>query len=248
LVRWNHWWLPNWREYPDALAHYIHPYMSGMDDHPTWERGLPVVSPDLNTYLYLQMNALAEMAVILDKPKESEEWKDRARHLLESMIRELWDEEAGLFWAMHDGEPIKTKSIINLFPLWTGSLPNEMNKRLIEHLQNEHEFGGEFILPVVARDDFDFSPDKMWRGPVWANINYFMIEALQKIGENELAGHLRKKTLDLMMKQEGIYEYYNAVTGEPGHHAMPIFSWSAAVFIDLAIQESQIERRHYGKS
>ena len=247
LVRWNHWWLPNWKKNPDALASYTHPYSSGMDDHPTWDGGMPVVSPDINTYLYLQMASLSEMAAIIGKNDEAKEWESRSEWLLKAMIRELWDEEAGLFWAYHNGEPIKIKSIISLLPLWTANLPPEMNQRLLGHMKNDCEFGGDYILPVVARDDFEFSPDKMWRGPVWANMNFFMIEALKKIGQHEFAGFLREKTLSLIMNSEGIFEYYNAVTGSPGHHAVPMFSWTAAIFIDLAIQAAKEEKNDHEK-
>jgi glycogen debranching enzyme len=242
LVRWNHWWLPNWKNNPDALASYNHPYSSGMDDHPTWDSGMPVVSPDINTYLYMQMAALSEMAAIIGEKDDSKEWESRSKRLLKAIIRELWDEEAGLFWAYHNGEPIKIKSIINLLPIWTGRLPEEMNQRLLDHMKNDSEFGGDHIVPVVARDDFEFSPDKMWRGPVWANMNYFMIEAMQKIKQYEFAHFLREKTLALIMNSEGIFEYYNAVTGTPGHHAVPMFSWTAAIFIDLAIQAAIEEK------
>jgi glycogen debranching enzyme len=78
----------------------------------------------------------------------------------------------------------------------------------------------------------------MWRGPVWANINYFFNEALRQIGRYDLAHTLREKTLDLMMNQSSIYEYYNSITGEPPATAAGVFGWSAAVFIDLSIQAS----------
>ena len=41
------------------------------------------------------------------------------------------------------------------------------------------------------------------------------------------------------MGQDDIYEYYHPETGEPPPKAAPIFGWSAAVFIDLAIQASR---------
>ncbi len=40
------------------------------------------------------------------------------------------------------------------------------------------------------------------------------------------------------MSHNSIYEYYNALTGEPPDTAADIFGWTAAVFIDLAIQAS----------
>jgi len=78
----------------------------------------------------------------------------------------------------------------------------------------------------------------MWRGPVWANINYFFIEALISNGEIQLADDLRESTLEMIMAQNGIYEYYDAETGVPPKRAVNIFGWTSAVFIDLAIQAS----------
>jgi glycogen debranching enzyme len=79
----------------------------------------------------------------------------------------------------------------------------------------------------------------MWRGPVWVNINYFFIEALRQIGYDEVADQLQTKTLELIMQQPSIYEYYAAETGIPPKKSAEIFGWSAAVFIDLAIQASK---------
>ena len=95
------------------------------------------------------------------------------------------------------------------------------------------------MLPTVARNDPHYNPDVMWRGPVWANINYFFIEALEQVGETELALELRDRTLELIMKHGGIYEFYNADTGEPPIKAAHTFGWTAAVFIDLAIRASE---------
>jgi len=81
----------------------------------------------------------------------------------------------------------------------------------------------------------------MWRGPVWANINYFFVEALHQVGEHELARTLRGRTLQLIMNQPSIYEYYNSETGQPPVTAADTFGWTAAVFVDLAIQASQEE-------
>ena len=38
------------------------------------------------------------------------------------------------------------------------------------------------------------------------------------------------------MKHPGLFEYYNADTGEPPERAASMFGWTAAVFIDLALQ------------
>jgi glycogen debranching enzyme len=120
-----------------------------------------------------------------------------------------------------------------------GNLPEKLTERIIEHLRNPDEFMGKFMLPTVAYKEQLFDPHKMWRGPVWANINYFFIEALQNIGRHELASELRERTLEMISSQPGISEYYDSLTGIAPPTAIPAFGWTAAVFIELAIQASR---------
>ncbi|MEW5940725.1 MAG: hypothetical protein AB1750_13735, partial [Chloroflexota bacterium] len=58
----NAWWFDLNDDDHDGLAQYNHPYSSGLDDSPLWDHGLPVEAPDLNTYLFIQMESLARMA------------------------------------------------------------------------------------------------------------------------------------------------------------------------------------------
>lgn len=238
LCRCNDWWLAQ-DDDGDGIIQYTHPYSSGLDNSPLWDYGMPVESPDINTYLAIQMECLAEIAEILDRPDEAGRWRVRARALEQRIIEALWDEQAGLFRALHQEEPIPVVTPFNLLPLWTGRLPAELARRLVAHLRDPQEFGGERMLPTVARNDPAYDPDDMWRGPIWANINYFFIEALRCAGETALADELREKTLNLIMSQPGIHEYYHPETGRPPRKAAPMFGWTAAVFIELALQASR---------
>lgn len=239
LVHVNAWWLHMNDDDGDGLVQYNHPYSSGLDDSPLWDYGMPVESPDINTYLCVQMGSLAVIAETLGIPTEGAMWRKRASAIVKRMIQDLWDEEAGLFWAYHEDERIPVVTPFNLYPLWTGQLPDNIRDRLLAHLTNPDEFWGEFPLSTVARNDPHYDPDVMWRGPTWVNINYFFVEALKQLDEHELANTLSHKTLDLIMKHEVIAEYYNSETGEIPEKAALAFGWTAAVFIDLAIQVSR---------
>lgn len=239
LVRWNAWWFGMNDDDADGLAQYNHPYSSGLDDSPLWDQGMPVESPDLNTYLCVQMGSLAMMAEALGMEAEGAMWRRRAAAMVRRMIEDFWDEEAGLFRALHHNRPIPVATPFNLYPIWTGQLPQPIRDRILGHLTNPASFWGEHVLPTVARNDPKFDPGTMWRGPVWANINYIFVEALRQVGEIKLAGTLSQKTLDTIMAQGGVHEYYNADTGAPPGTAAGTFGWTAAVFIDLALQSSQ---------
>ena len=238
LVRLNAWWFSMNDDDGDGLVQYNHPYSSGLDDSPLWDEGMPVESPELNTYLCVQMGSLAMMAEILGMQGEAAMWRRRATAMVSRMIEHFWDEQAGLFWAIHDHKRIQVATPFNLYPLWTGQLPKEINERLLAHLTNPEMFWGKYMLPTVARNDPKYDPQTMWRGPVWANINYFFIEALNQIGKHKLADQLRDHTLEMIMAHQDIYEYYDADTGAPPPKAVNIFGWTSAVFIDLAIQAS----------
>jgi putative isomerase len=238
IVRWNNWWFEKNDVDGNGLCEYHHPFSSGLDDSPLWDDGVPVESPDLNTYLYLQQEALSRMARVIGNEAEAEQWAQRAEAQTARMLRWMWDEEAGLFWAKrprHDAR-VNVRTPFSLFPLLTGRLPARVTRRLVEHLIDEHEFWSRYPLPTVALNDPKFDPLTMWRGPTWVNVNYLMIEGLQRTSYIDLARELRRRTLDLICLHDDIYEYYQPQTGAVPPKAASIFGWSSAVFIDLAIQ------------
>jgi glycogen debranching enzyme len=91
----------------------------------------------------------------------------------------------------------------------------------------------------VALNQPKFDPLQMWRGPTWANINYLMIEGLLRSGYTDVAHELRRRTLELLSGREDFFEYYNPFSGENPPKAAPIYGWSAALFIDMAIRASR---------
>lgn len=244
MVRWNNWWLGYNDDDRDGLCQYNHPYSSGLDDSPLWDEGMPVESPDLNTYLCLQQEALGHIAWIIGEEKDVPKWLRQANQMAQRMIDRMWDEDAGLFWALHrapDGKeyPVRVLTPFSLYPLWTGRLPRSMSNRLIAHLTNPELFWTRYPLATVAKCDPKYNPNQMWRGPTWVNINYLFCESLARMGYTDLAHELRRRTLDLIMQHNDIYEYYHPETGQRPPKAAPIFGWTSAVFIDMAIQATR---------
>jgi hypothetical protein len=244
LVRWNRWWYERNDDDRDGLCQYNHPFSSGLDDSPLWDEGMPVTSPDLNTYLCIQQQALAEIADLIGERDDATLWRQQAHETARRMIERMWDAEAGLFWALRrtpDGQehPVRVMTPFSLYPLWTGELSSEMAARVLTHLTDPGTFWTRYPLPTVARCDPHYDPNQMWRGPTWVNINYLFCEGLERTGHVELARELRQRTLDLIMGHDDIYEYYHPETGMRPPKAAPLFGWTAAVFIDMAIQASR---------
>ena len=243
LVRWNRWWFEKNDLNHNGLCEYQHPFSSGLDDSPLWDEGMPVESPDLNTYLYLQLEAMSRIAHEIGEQNDSVMWKRQAEQISRKMVEILWDNQKGLFWANQNGHRVNVRTPFNLFPLLTGSMPPEIASKLVAHLTNEGEFWSRYPVPTVALDDPKFDPNQMWRGPTWININYLLIEGLRRSGYTQLSRELRRRTLEMISHQSDIFEYYHPLTGVNPPSAAPIFGWSSAVFIDLALQYTREEHQ-----
>lgn len=239
LVRWNDWWFEKNDVDGNGLCEYQHPFSSGLDDSPLWDDGMPVESPDLNSYLCLQQEAMARIAGVLGLDADAHLWARRADLMAQRMIEVAWDKKSGLFWASKAGERINVRTPFSLFPLITGRMPQPIADRLVGHLTNEREFWSRYPLPTVALDDPKYTSHQMWRGPTWVNINYLLIEGLYRSGYNTIAYELRRRTLELIAGQADIYEYYDPQTGLNSPTAASIFGWSAAIYIDLALQATR---------
>ncbi len=187
LVRWNRWWFEKNDYNNNGLCQYNHPNSSGLDDSPLWDEGMPVESPDLNTYLYLQMEALARIADHIGLADDAKQWQAGARAVVKRMIDKMWDEEAGVFWALRAEQPVRILTPFSLYPFATGRLPPRITNRLIAHLTNPDEFWTHYPIPTVAQSDPNYDPEQMWRGPTWVNINYLFIEGLVRCGQLDLA-------------------------------------------------------------
>lgn len=239
LVRWHRWWFEKNDLNHNGLCEYTHPFSSGLDDSPLWDEGMPVESPDLNTYLCIQCEALGRIAQAIGEHADAVLWAGLADTLAQRLLDILWDEQAGLFWARRNGQAVRVKTPFSLFPLITGRMPPAVLERLIAHLLDERQFWTPYPVPTVARDDPKYQPTQMWRGPTWTNVNYLLIEGLRRSGRPDLANLLREKTLAMIAQHEDIYEYYHPETGEPPPRAAPIFGWSSATFIELALQATR---------
>jgi glycogen debranching enzyme len=200
---------------------------------------MPVESPDLNTYLFLQQEALSKIAAAIGKKEDVELWAGRAEAMARRLVELTWDKKSGFFWARRNGSRVNVRTPFNIFPMITGQMPLEITDRLVAHLTDERQFWTRYPVPTVAMDDPKYTSGKMWRGPTWVNVNYLLIEGLQRSGYEDLARELRRRTLDLINSRDDIYEYYDPVSGENPPSAASMFGWSSAVFIDLAIQSAR---------
>jgi glycogen debranching enzyme len=124
------------------------------------------------------------------------------------------------------------ETIDSLLPLYAGAV--DARRLYDEALWSPERFGPSADAPwavtSTSKSSPAFDPRRYWRGPVWVNVNWFLVRGLERSGLVAEAEVLRRMTLDLV-ERSGFAEYYDPRTGEPlGSRS---FSWSAALTLDL---------------
>jgi glycogen debranching enzyme len=230
------WWFAASDLDHDGMPEYGHPYSSGLDDSPIFDGPLPTTAPDLGAYLVLQDLELARFGEEFDFDPAVH--VARAERTLAKLM-ELWDASSRSFRARAAGVPVSSDAITGLMPLLTGRLPSDVVDALVAALDDPQRYGTPWGLPTVAAGDPDFSPTRMWRGPVWVNTNTLVAEGLAASGRADRAAALIEQTAALVQHAGGPHEYFNPLTGEKAPTATTAFGWSAALFVDLAVRLSR---------
>ncbi|MFN2487245.1 MAG: amylo-alpha-1,6-glucosidase [Acidimicrobiia bacterium] len=232
LVASHQWWFDRSDPDGDGLPDYLHPYSSGLDNNPLFDGGGWAGPPDLPAYLARGYDALAAIADVLERPSEAATWRSEAERIVALLIDLRWDSRQGRFRTVGVDDAPQTP--LELMPLFTGRLPAAIADRLVARLTDPAKFWPRYPVPSVAVDEAKFDPISMCRGPTWVNINYLLIDGLEKSGYFDVAVELKRRTIDLLSSNTGMFEFYNPLSGRPPATAARFFSWTAAVFLDLS--------------
>jgi alpha,alpha-trehalase len=248
------WLRRHWPKLKKSLAYRMHANMnrkfglaswydsmeSGADNNPAvWGfKNNSVVAVDLNTYLYMELTAMAEMATKFRDFKHAKRYKHQAKELKEKMLSYLWNAEDECFYNLNTltGQHIKKKSFACFLPLYKKLVTEKMGKRIIErHVLNPREFWSKYGVRSLAKDEIEYNnaniikPHSNWQGPVWPLVNFFTFRALLNYGFKKQAKELAIKTGKILLNDirltGGMHENYHAETGKP--LAAPNFvSWN----------------------
>lgn len=161
-------------------------------------------------------------------PKDLLENMDRAEAALEN----LWDDNFSIYFSRDfvTSKLIREPTIGSLMPLYAGTINKTKAEKLVKILFNDHAFWLPYPVPSVPKNMRYFNAERYWQGPTWINTNWLLIDGLSRMGFTDEATALKSHTIE-MMREKGIWEYYNPTTGEG--LGSPDFTWSAALALDL---------------
>ena len=271
LLTCNRWWMDN-RLYKGMLSWGAHeaknPYNdpcyndlcaaileTGLDDTPMYEGVkfnrdsfvMELHDVGLNGLYVADCETLSELALVIGRDEEAEELQKRADYFRDK-LQKLWDEQDGIFYN-YDLIASSFHKVITptlFYPLMAKAATDKQAERMInEHLYNEKELWGEYVLPSLSRSHPDFPKQKYWNGAIWAPLNFLTYLSLNQYDEAEQArADLAEKSGDLFMKEWNrkgyVSENYSAITGtgdDPEINSDPFYAWGALMGIIPLIEQ-----------
>lgn len=149
-----------------------------------------------------------------------------------NIFPELWDAKAGEFFSRDSKTKklISQTSIATFLPLYAGLATEEQAATLVKQLKNTDTYGAPYPVPTTSMASSYFSEERYWQGPIWVNMNWLILQGLEKYGFYREAKDLRTKTIQLI-ESKGFYEYFSPLTGAPAGAGN--FSWTAALYLEL---------------
>ena len=183
-----------------------------------------------NSILVRANALLAQIAKTIgeDLPTDLTEAMERTEKALE----QLWDEDTGQYYTRSfiSHKLVQDSTVATLLPLYGGSISQERAKLLVSLLNSPKKFALRWPVPSVPHDSPYFDEYKYWQGPTWININWLIIDGLERYGFTTEAQQLRDRTLQLL-RNDDMSEYFSPLSGQPA--GAENFSWTAALAIDL---------------
>lgn len=218
-------------------------FMIGIDNNPTVFGFPPSSTGDiyLNTFMYLELCALAELLRLKGDSRE-EEYRAEAERLKKTIREECYDKKDGIYYSVfvelakeHGGEihsgidffykslPLKIRFAGCFLPMYAGISTAEENAVMIEKHYLDEKFLSKYGLRSMPSDEKPYylkgtsNPSNSW-GPIWLIYNYFAFCALMQAGRKDLAENLLKTQVDLYAKDiqttGKVDECYHPDTGE----------------------------------
>ncbi len=227
----------------------------GMDD--TTMRDLDgecMISLDASAQKCWNFEIFYKMAAVLGQDERAAEYKRKYSILKERINNKLWNDELGIYLNRYiNGKWGRHKSPTSFYPMLAGCPTEDMAERLIQHLTNEKEFWGEYVIVTLSKDDDDYGkpsryghtdkeypPFSYWRGNIWPPTNYLVYEGLKRYKQDKIAAEFAGKSVALWWKNWANYNYacenYHPVTGERSPMANKHYNWSMLLPL-IGIQE-----------
>jgi len=193
----------------------------------------------LNSLLYKTERDLGQIAVLLGRESDAEQWAKKAVERKRRITKYLWDERRGLFvdynFTTHARSSYEYAT--TFYPLWAGLASVEQAHAVDRNLHLFEQPGGLAMSRHESEAQWDFPYG-------WAPIHLLAMEGLRRYGYRSDANRNTEKFLSMVLENfrndHTLREKYNVVRRSAETHIaagyaqnVTGFGWTNAVFVEL---------------
>lgn len=258
IKKWYSWYLKNqqgiqpntfrWRGRTEN-----HTLSSGLDDYP---RNRIPSDGELHVDLACWMTKFAQILSSISNKLQMDDsatYRKKYRELEKQLDSIHWNSVDKVFSDVTYEEEQKYfvthKGYVSLFPFLLGFIPKDSPKlsNVLQMLKDPQHLWSKFgILSLSKSDPYFGTGENYWKGPIWININYLILQSLHnhyiKDGPyseearniyNELRSNIVENMFKNYQKTGFIWEQYNPTNGQ-GQRSHPFTGWSSLVVLIMA--------------
>lgn len=195
---------------------------------------------DLNVEVAVCCKVVAELAKLMGKDDDYNEYISRFEEIKTLINKYLWDEKRQCYYArmVREKDTFEDRLICSIYDTLRYNVADEDKKqKIFEILDEEHFFWDSRPLSSIARTDKTFVEavgdydGEAWKGDIWTARNFPIIKGFRESGEYEKESHLIHRTLQAFKNQYS--EYVTPTAGTP--EGVQDYAWTAAHCIQIAI-------------
>lgn len=235
-VRWDAWLARFRNTRGKGLCEAFCEYDTGHDNSPRWKGmprqcpekdarkcgntpSLPYLAPDLSATVYGGRVALAKLARLLGKGKESAEWEEKAASTRRAIMKYCFDDTDACFYDLNaDGKFVRIRGDALTRVLSEHVVDQALFEEIYSrHIRNPEEFWAPFPLPSIALNDpvFDHAlPLNSWGGASQALTALRAPRWFEHYGKPADLGHLMRQWIKALIAGPGFMQQLNPWTGE----------------------------------
>jgi putative isomerase len=217
---------------------------TGLDNSPMYDNAKEVNLNDIgmSSIFALDCNMLSKIAEILERDQEKEILIKRYNKVKNAINELMWDDSKGIYCnTTLEGTYCDVYSPTSFYPMIANIATYERAQRLVkEHILNEEEFWGEYIIPSISKKHPAYHEQEYWRGCAWPPMNLIVYEGLKNYGDYNTAYIFARKSLNMYMQNWKDYglvlENYNTKTGGISKNCVPMYTWGGLMAY-MAVEE-----------
>jgi len=197
--------------------------------------------PLVNSILVRANQDLAQIAEVLGEDQtQIKGWEKKTK---KAINKKLWHKGHGFYDAydLRAEEMIEVDTASGFIPLY-GGIPSQAQARKLYKYMDSSSFCSMhekkcFSIPNYNREGEHFDPENYWRGPIWINMNWMLMQGLRRYGYVDKAESVKTDIIELV-RRYGFHEYYDPIKGRG--YGSTDFSWTAALFLDTVFDDEAV--------